>query len=248
MIKIAVVSRKGGVLKSTISTSLAYGFSKLGRTLLVDLDSQNDSSLYLGINKSDYKKTFDDLFDKKKNIKIEECLIEVRDNLFLLPNSELEAVEGLFYQQSRIDKVLESKFKELESIFDYIIFDTSPTKTKVLDSVFLYVDNLILTIQLQASGVRSIANIYSTLSDLYLDTSLIKAVVPTLYDKTTNDSKENLKTLESFFEGQDLLLSPIPKRTKMAEANKQGKVIFEYDAEASIHMMKVFEGVVKRIV
>ena len=248
MIKLGVISRKGGCLKSTLSTSLAFGFSKLGRTLLVDLDSQNDSSLYLGVSKSDYRKTFDDLFDKKQNVKIEDCLVEARENLYILPNGELEAVEGLFYQQSRLDKVLDNKFSELEKIFDYVVIDTSPTRSKVSDSVLMYVDNLILPIQLQGAGVRSIANVYSTLSDLYLDTNLIKAVVPVLYDATTNDSKENLKTLESFFEGQDLLLNPIPKRTKMAEANKAGKTIFEYDVETSKPLMSIFEQVVKRVV
>lgn len=249
MKKISVYGRKGGILKSTLATNLAFGLSKLGRTLLIDLDSQNDSQLYLGVDKKDFRKTFDDLFDKKQDVKIEDCLIEARENLYLLPNNELENVETMFHQVSRLDKVLDSKLKTLEGIFDYVVFDTAPTRSKVSDSVLLYCNNIILPVQMiGGAGVRSIANVYSVLSDLYLDTDIIKAVVPTLLDNTTKDSKENYAYLQEFFKDQDLLTTPVPKRTKMAECSKLGKTIFEYDSETAEIMMDVFESVVKRIV
>lgn len=249
MIKTVVYGRKGGILKSSLATSIAYGLSKIGRVLLVDLDSQNDSQLYLGVDKTDFKKTFDDLFDKKQNISIIDCLVEARENLFLLPNGELENVETMFHQVSRLDKVLDSKLNGLEGIIDYVIFDTAPTRSKVSDATLLYCDNVILPVQMVGgAGVRSIANVYSVLSDLYLDTSIIKAVVPTLLDNTTRDSKENYAYIQEFFKDQDLLTSPIPKRTKMAECSKQGKTIFEYDEETAEIMMEVFGQVVKRIV
>jgi chromosome partitioning protein len=64
---------------------------------------------------------------------------------------------------------------------------------------------------------------------------------------TTRDSKENLKFLEEFFAGQNLLTSAIPMRTKIAEACKSGKTIWEYDEEASSHYIKVVEAIVKAI-
>lgn len=248
MIKIAIYGRKGGILKSTLAVNLAYGFSKIGRTLLVDLDSQNDSSLYLSVSKDQYRKTFDDIFDKRQNIGVEDAIIEARENLYILPNGELEAVEALFQSASRLDMILNNKFKHIEAFFDYILFDTAPTRSKVSDSVLLYTDNVILPVQLVGgSGVRSIANVYSVISDLYLNTNIIKAVVPTLLDNTTKDSKENFEYLQYFFKDNDLLTKPIPKRTKMAEAGKLGKSIFEYDQETAGIMLEVFEEVVKRV-
>ena len=98
MKKIAVLNNKGGVGKSTVAVQISHGLSKLGfRVILVDLDGQNDSSLFLGVNSSDYKKTFYDLIDKRNNVDIKECILNVRENLDLLPNSNIQEINTQFY-------------------------------------------------------------------------------------------------------------------------------------------------------
>jgi chromosome partitioning protein len=60
--KYAVLNNKGGVGKSTIAVHIAHGLALRGyRVLLLDLDEQNDASLFLGFTAEDYRKTFDEL-------------------------------------------------------------------------------------------------------------------------------------------------------------------------------------------
>lgn len=54
MITIAIHTSKGGVGKTTLTVNIAFELAKLGnRVLVIDLDDQANSSLYLGVNRAD---------------------------------------------------------------------------------------------------------------------------------------------------------------------------------------------------
>lgn len=246
--KIMIYNRKGGVGKSNLAVNMGHYLSKFGRTLIIDIDSQKDSLSYLGLNKEEVEYRLDDLFDRRLNVQVEDALIEVRENLYLITNNQLENVGTFFYQSSRLDKMFSSKLAAIENVMDFIIFDASPNRNKITDSILMYVENLIIPIQMMGGSVRSIANIYSVLNDLFIDTGIIKAVIPTFYDATTNDSKENFKFLKEFFKDTDLRTNVIPRRTKIAESNKMGKSIIDYHPETGMIFNEIFGSVVKRLV
>lgn len=250
MRKIAVLNNKGGVGKSTISVQISHGLSKLGyKVLLLDLDGQNDSSLFLGISDDMYSKTFFDLIDKRNNVSLEDCIIEARENLFLLPNSNIQQINSEFYREARIDLVLQEKLQGLESMnFDFVIIDCGPQRTKINDAVLCYVDKIIMPVQVEAASVRACGSIYEYLSDLRLDDSKIALVIPNMYDQRTNDARENLEFLKEFFSEYDNLVSePIYRRVKVTEAGKKGKTVFEYDEESASQFFKVLERLVQNI-
>ena len=245
MKKIACFNNKGGVGKSTIAVQLAHGLSKSDyKVLLIDLDSQNDCSLFLGVDDEGYNKTFFDLIDYRYPAKLEECIIPARNNLYLLPNSRYDLIEKDFHREPRIDVLLEDKLSEVESYdFDYIIIDCSPSRGIINDAILYYVDNLVIPVQLEAASIRGIADIYSYLEDLKVSTSKIKVIVPNMYDQRTNETKENLKQLKAIFKGQDVLSEPVYRRIKIAEATKVGKTIYEYDDTAQKQFYNVLERV-----
>lgn len=250
MKKIAVLNNKGGVGKSTVAVQLSHGLAKLGfKVILVDLDGQNDSSLFLGIQEKDYKKTFFDLVNRRADVSIEECILEAREGLDLLPNSHIEEINSEFYREARIDLILTEKLKGLENMdYDYVIVDCGPQRTKINDAVLCYVDSIIMPVQVEAAAVRACGSIYEYLSDLRLTPDKIALIIPNMYDKRTRDAKENLMFLQEFFGDEGVVTEPINRRVKITEAGKMGKTVFEYDQESAEQFFKVLERLVERVV
>ncbi|MBA1334456.1 MAG: hypothetical protein HPY66_2305 [Firmicutes bacterium] len=244
--KYAVLNNKGGVGKSTIAVHVAHGLALRGnRVLLIDMDGQNDASLFLGFTSEDYKKTFYDFFDRYKKTKVSECIINARENLDLLPSRNIDQINAELYRESRIDLVLKEKLKDLEDMgYDYVIIDCGPQRSKINDAVLCFVDGIIVPVQVEAASVRAIGNIYEYLSDLRLDSGMVSLIVPNMYDQRTIDGKENLEFIKEFFAGTDLLIQPVHRRIKITEAGKLGKTVYEFDEESS----KQFDHIVERLV
>jgi chromosome partitioning protein len=245
-LKYAVLNNKGGVGKSTISVHLAHGLALLGnRVLLIDMDGQNDASLFLGFSDQDYKNTFYDLIDKRGIVELSECIISVRDNLDLLPSRHIERINTEFYREPRIDLILKEKLKGLDNMsYNYVIVDCGPQRSKVNDAVLCFVDKIIVPVQVESASVRAIGNIYEYLSDLRLDPEMISLVIPNMYDQRTSESRENMELLKDLFSENEILTEPINRRVKITEAGKLGKTVYEYDKDSAQQFFNIVERLV----
>jgi len=244
LVKFAVFNNKGGVGKSTLSAHLAHGLALEGfKVLLLDADGQNDASLFLGIGEEDIRKTLYDIICSSRKVGLEECIIRARPNLDLLPSARVDLINMELYRQP-LD-ILHEKLKPLEDFgYEIVIIDCGPQRTKVNDAILYYADGLIVPVQVQAASVRAIGNIYEYLFDLKRDAGLIKLFVPMMYDRRLSDARENMEILREFCAGGDLLAPPVHRRTRIAEAGKLGKTVYEYDEESA----RQFDSIVKRVI
>lgn len=244
-LKYAVLNNKGGVGKSTLAVHIAHGLALKGKkVLLIDMDGQNDASLYLGFTSEDYGKSLYDVL-MKDNTCLSECILHARDNLDLLPSRRMEQINAALYRVHNIDSYLDEKLIELKDMdYQYIIIDCGPQRSRVNDAALYYVNGIIVPVQVETASVRAIGNIYEYLADLGLDESMISLVVPNMYDQRTSDGKENMSFLKDFFSNSDILTEPIHRRIKITEVGRVGKTVYETDEEAS----KQFGGIVERLV
>lgn len=247
MEKIAVYNNKGGTGKSTLAVQIAHGLAQLDyRTILIDLDDQNDCSLYLGIQQNE--KTFFDLIDYRYPASLDECIVNARPNLDLLQNSNFEMIEKDFHRETNIDKLLEDKLSQLEDKnYDYCIFDCSPSRGIVNTAILYYVNHIIVPLLTEPASIKGLSNIYSYLEDLKISKDKISLIVPSMYDQRTKEAKENLKELQDIFKEQGILTEPIHRRTKIVESSKAGLTIFEYDDVAQQQFYEVIQRVVRDI-
>lgn len=244
--KFAVFNNKGGVGKSTIAVHVAHGLANKGKkVLLVDMDEQNDASLFLGFTSEDYSKSLYDVLVGHESTNLSECIVYARDNLDLLPARYIDRINGELYKEPDINSFLNRRFSGLEQLgYNYVIFDCGPQRSKINDAILYFVNGIIVPVQVEAASVRAIGNIYEYLSDLGLDSGMISMVVPNMFDQRTSDGKENLEFIKEFFADTDIVTAPILRRIKITECGKVGKTVYEYDEEAS----KQFEHIVERLV
>lgn len=244
--KLAVFNNKGGVGKSTIAVHIAYGLARRGeRVLLLDMDEQNDASLFLGFTSEDYNKTLYDIIVQGETALVRDCIFKARENLDLLPSKHISHINEMLYKEKDITSYLKIKLEDLEEMgYSYVIIDCGPQRSKINDAILYYADGIIVPVQVEAASVRALGNIYEYLYELGLDSSMIKQVIPNMYDKRTSDGKENLDFIKEFLDGQDILTEPVCRRIKISEAGKMGRTVYEFDKTST----EQFEHIIQRLV
>lgn len=246
---IAVTNGKGGVAKTTTAKMLIYELLSRGKKVLaIDMDSKQ-SNLTIGFGLEPYPnapKNTDNMSDVDRErqshlayggdhnlvkifqggIKPTPFKVSFVDNLWVIPAAkELESVANAC--PSSKDLRLKQYIKTIENDFDYIIIDTNPGITVLINNAVMYADKLVMPAQAEvnaAEGMKAqLSDVGSLMTEYDTDKPSAIFIVPSMITKRskthslvladlTNGLEPHIKTIPSLKDKKIFITESVPQR------------------------------------
>lgn len=235
---LALVNEKGGVGKTTNAIHIGAGLAIRGLTvLIVDADPQGHATIGLGIAK---KPGIYDLIVRDEswaNVMLfvpEERYASVdtgcQGELFLVPgNVETRGIPDYL----KDDEQLRDRMEELDGVVDVVVFDTSPSASKLHGAIYMAADSVLFPVipsALALDGLMESTRHQEAASARrrarHIPELKIAGILPNLVDATGNAHLFGMRKLRERF--GTLLWEAMPKRTEIEKASFKRQTLFAW--------------------
>lgn len=230
---ISIANQKGGCGKTTVGVNLADIISRENKTLLIDLDPQYHSTLYLGYKPAEscsVLKGFDSIL-KEVPIKSEEVLIKRKENFYFIPSEiELSALEQELARSNYALDIVYRLIKSFSSLgFEYVLIDCPPNLGFLTLNAIKSSDIVIIPLETSIFSLVGSDNLVKIISllEAYLEQIPYIFYLINIFDKRSNFSGIFLETARKRY-GKRLLSTIIRSNVSLKEASLLGKTIFEH--------------------
>jgi len=229
----ALVSRKGGVGKTTTAVSLSAAFAARGRrTLLIDLDSQCSASLSLGVDRYALAPSSADLLlrDMSAPEVIRPTAVPGLDLItssvdLLSADIELGLTTGL-------RRRLRSALEPVRNRYDQILLDCPPSLSVMPQTALVAADNFVVPIvpqYLAIEGLQNLLDAVDRLGDRFGFAPTPLGIVLTMVDYRTREMRQQVDLVRRIF-GDMVFAVEVRVNVRLAEAPAAGQSIFDYDS------------------
>ena len=257
MITIALCNNKGGVAKTTSAFNLSGYLGDLGlKVLTVDLDPQGNLSSAFDVDPNNLNGTAYDIMSeytlmnsKTSDKDIKKYLIQVRDNIDLLPsNLTLERANLNFVSELGKENLLKKALLDAGRFYDICVIDCSPNLGTLTINALVASDYVFIPVKsgiFELSGSAVLAESIETIKATFNENLQMGGVFLTLYDDRSVISKDISTELKNIF-GDTLMTSTIRQGIAMVEAIAWHKTIFEYKPKSNVG--KDYEAFCKEVI
>jgi chromosome partitioning protein len=252
--KIAITNQKGGVGKTTTAVNLCDSLAREGKkVLLIDTDSQCNSTDTFGAKVENHATLFDLLFSESVRVDVRDCVQHTYICDIIASDDGLVQAELKFPQDITRFNLFKEKMGDIEKDYDYVIIDTSPSVDTMLYSVLNYADKVIIPVTCDKYGFDGINKLFDTIFKVQNSSNPnleILGILFTKYNSRTILAKEYGGNAEKF-----LVENSVPvfetkitetEACKKAQTNMQSVYAFDKNSKAAIDYEHLAEEVIKK--
>ncbi len=226
---IAFANQKGGVAKTTTTLNLGVAFAERGhKVLLIDLDPQGNLTMSQGLNPDTLEQSMFDVLVHRLPI---EQVIETREVDIAVSSIDLAGADMALSTQIGRERALEKALAPIKDRYDYILIDTPPSLGLLTINAFVVAHGVIVPVQTEYLSLRGLVQLENTLAMVRENLNphvAIIGIVPTMYDKRVNHSREADEILRENF-GDLVYNTRIRKTVRFAEAPVKGTSVLAYE-------------------
>ncbi len=226
-----MVSKKGGVGKSTTAVNLSAALALSGqRVLLIDLDPQASSSLALGLGREDLSPSSADVLFQRLPVARAARPTQI-PGLEIIPGStDLAAADQRLAQLRTGDQQLRKSLESARRDYGFVIADCPPSLSLLPVNAIVAADAFICPTTphfLAQEGIDNLLSATTRLAHRSRAAGRCLGLLLTMVDRKVRLMRENVDQLRGRF-GDLVFQSEIRFSSKLAEAPAFGQSIFEY--------------------
>lgn len=250
---ISICQNKGGVGKTTTTINLGHLFSQMGKTLLIDLDSQANLSQIFEVYESEL--SIQNILDNPNWIN--QGIINKSDNLSIIPNNILfDEWKNDRNNRRNIQYSLKKPLELINKEYDYVLIDCPPSIDLPFEIALNASDYALILMDGHSLSFKGLINILNKIDRIIqedITSKLDLKILGLIFSKykEVNIQKAIYNEAKYFSNENNLKVfdTKIRENISIPESQAFGKNIFEYkpSSNSALDYRNLFIEIIKEI-